>query len=117
MLCRSRKCARLLSLFSIATLFLTSKFVTVMGESIAGAQQTAKKTKTDVALIQPELKDEKPLPDGALFRVGRGHVGQIAALGLVDNAKTLLTSAKDDTLGLWDLKTGKTSGRIVAPHS
>src|SRR6476620_785839 len=102
MLCRPRKCARLSSLFSIATLFVTPKFGVVMGGPIAGAEQKAKKTKADVAPTQPELKDEKPLPEGALFRVGRGHVGQIAALGLVDNAKTLLTSAKDDTLGLWD---------------
>jgi hypothetical protein len=57
------------------------------------------------------------LPAGAVLRVGRGHVGQLAGLGLLDNARTLLTSAKDDTLRLWDLKSGKATGQIVVPHS
>src|SRR5262245_1390645 len=57
------------------------------------------------------------LPTGALVRVGEGHVDQVAGLGLLDHGKTLLTSAKDDTLKLWNLQSGKSTGQIVAPHS
>ena len=72
---------------------------------------------TAAAQPQPMPPDQMPLPDRALYRVGNGHVGQVAALGLIDNGKTLLTSAKDDTLRLWDLESGKPTGQIVVPHS
>jgi WD40 repeat protein len=49
--------------------------------------------------------------------VGLGHEGQLTGLGILDNGRTLLTSAKDDTLRLWDLETGKPKGQIVAPRS
>ncbi|MCI0463765.1 MAG: WD40 repeat domain-containing protein [Gemmataceae bacterium] len=66
---------------------------------------------------QPTPKDQTQLPAGAVLRVGHGHGSQVAGLGLLDNGRTLLTSAKDDTLRLWDLASGKSTGRIVAPHS
>src|SRR5207244_5579471 len=53
----------------------------------------------------------------AVLRVGQGHVGQIAGLALLGNGKTLLTSGKDDTLRLWDLTSGKPTGRLVVPRS
>jgi len=71
----------------------------------------------EAARAQPTPNDQTPLPAGALLRMGNGHVGQVAGLGLLDNGKTLLTSAKDDTLRLWDLESGKLTGQIVVPHS
>ncbi len=66
---------------------------------------------------QPAPKDPPQLPIGAVVRVGQGHVGQLAALGLLDNGRTLVTSAKDDTLRLWDLASGKPLGQLVVPRS
>jgi dipeptidyl aminopeptidase/acylaminoacyl peptidase len=66
---------------------------------------------------QPEPPDQAEVPAQVLVRVGMGHEGQLSGLGLLDNGATLLTSAKDDTLRLWDLETGKPKGEIVAPRS
>jgi hypothetical protein len=66
---------------------------------------------------QPEPPDRTRVPDQVLVRVGLGHEGQLTGLGLLDGGRTLLTSAKDETLRLWDLETGKPKGEIVAPRS
>jgi hypothetical protein len=72
-------------------------------------------TATDGSAAQPPApKSEAPQP---FLRVGQGHVKQVAGLGLLDGGRTLLTSAKDDTLRLWNLESGKLTGEIVAPHS
>ncbi len=66
-----------------------------------------------VAQPEPTPPDQTPLPTGALLRVGRGHNGLVAGLGLLDNGRTLLTSAKDDTLRLWNLESGKPTGQLA----
>src|SRR4051794_26238258 len=104
-----RKRSRLSLLVMVAAL--------IANANAEGSEPAAQKADADTRAKQLPANDEKPLPKGAIFRVGRGHAGQIAGLGLLASAKTLLTSAKDDTLGLWDVESGKTSGRIVAPHS
>src|SRR5437764_5424903 len=69
------------------------------------------------AQAQPARPEQQRLPKGALVRVGHGHVAQLAGLGLLHDGKTLLTAAKDDTLRLWDLDSGKLTGQFEAPHT
>jgi RNA polymerase sigma factor (sigma-70 family) len=42
------------------------------------------------------------------------HLGYIVGMALIDNGRTLLTSAADDTIRLWDPATGKRQGQFVA---
>src|SRR5438045_3855457 len=74
-------------------------------------------TGTSPAQPQPAPAAQQRLPKDALLRVGDGHVAQLAGLGLLHDGKTLLTAAKDDTLRLWDLTSGKLAGQFVAAHT
>src|SRR5262245_56044489 len=73
-------------------------------------------TATETNAAQPPAP-KVGAPVEPFLRVGQGHVKQVAALGLLDGGRTLLTSAMDDTLRLWNLDSGKLTSEITAPHS
>jgi WD40 repeat protein len=45
------------------------------------------------------------------------HHGWLGGLAVLDGGKTLLTSATDKVIRLWDLKTGKILARLAVPHT
>jgi hypothetical protein len=59
-----------------------------------------------LALLAGMTRAQQPvgsaLPAAAVLRMGQGHVAQLAGLALLDNGRTLLTGAKDDTLRLYE---------------
>jgi WD40 repeat protein/beta-lactamase regulating signal transducer with metallopeptidase domain len=72
--------------------------------------ETAEKATTD------PLGD--PLPDGALARMGTTrmrHGAEVTFVAFGPNSETLLTAGRDNTIRLWDRKTGKEIRRFAQP--
>src|SRR5438874_977256 len=91
--------------------------LTLFAAALCTGVATAQQAVPDAAQARPTPNAPTQLPAGAVLRVGQGHVGQVAGLALLGNGATLLTSAKDDTLRLWERASGNPAGRLVVPRS
>src|SRR5262249_21151782 len=85
--------------------------------STAGAPSFADKLREQ----QPPRTDAHgdPLPAGALARIGTvrlRHGGGIHSLCFSPDGKTLASASYDNTIRLWDPKTGKEIRRFVGHH-